>query len=73
MIDGNDWVTDVENRVVQLELEEQEQHDDSADEDFVIVEEAAILKERHDNIITNREAARTNQHKQAQKMLEKSG
>ena len=71
MIDGTEWVTDVDTRVVELELEEQ--HNSSDEEQEREQEETAILKERHENIEHNREEARTHQHKQAQMMLQKSG
>jgi vacuolar-type H+-ATPase subunit H len=74
VIDGTEWVTDVDNRVVELELADQ--HNSSNDEEIIIreePEEAAILAERHENIEHNREEARTHQHKQAQQMLQRSG
>lgn len=76
VIDGTDWVTNVNDRFVPLEHadegsdEEANQNDDSAlDETFL---ERSTLDEREEAIANERQSATTSQKKQAEKMLESS-
>lgn len=60
-------MTDVEDRVVALELESGSVSSGSED-----MEQYVILRERDQNIAQHREGAKVQQHKQAEQMLKSS-